>query len=131
MKNIILIAGVSAFLFVAGCQNTADGVQKDTERNSENAAAEAQRMSKEAGEMGKDLSSAASLTPKITLAFTADKDLNDPKNSLNVDSTDEKVVIKGHVTSERLKMRAQEVAEKVLKENNAHQWLENKLTVQP
>lgn len=130
MKHIS-IAGIAILLILAGCQNTSEGMKKDSEINSENAAKEAQKMSKDAGELGKDLSAAAALTPKITLAFTADKDLNDAKNSLNVDSSDEKVTLKGHVTSEKLKARAEELAANVLKENNAHQRLENLIEVQP
>ena len=125
------IAGIAILLILAGCQNTSEGLKKDAEINSENAAQEAQKMSKDANELGKDLSAAAALTPKITIAFTADKDLNDPKNSLNVDSNDEKVILKGHVTSATLKVRAEEIAAKVLKENNAHQSLENQIEIQP
>lgn len=125
------IAGIAILLILAGCQNTSDGLKKDAEINSENAAQEAQKMSKDANELGKDLSAATALTPKITLAFTADKELNDPKNSLNVDSNDEKVTLKGHVTSAMLKARAEELAAKVLKENNAHQKLENQIEIQP
>lgn len=118
-----------AVLGVAGCQNTADGMKKDAEINSENASEHTQNIQSGAKEAGEDMGAATILTPKIKTAITADKRLNDSKNLIDVDSTAERVTLSGHVTSAELKKLASEIANKVMAENAARQTLDNRLEV--
>jgi len=71
------------------------------------------------------------LTPKIKLAITGDTFLNDTKNLINVEATDAKVTLNGHVTSEKLKTRATDIAKRVMTDNGATQPFENLLTIKP
>lgn len=131
MKRMLPIILVAAGLMLVGCENTAEGVKKDAEINGQKAAEQSNEVVKSANEAGKNLGAATTLTPEIKTAITADKRLNDPKNLIDVDSTDEKVTLKGHVTSADLKSLAQELTEKVLKDRNAHQTLVNELEIKP
>jgi osmotically-inducible protein OsmY len=131
MRTIYHSIAALALVWATGCGNTVEGVKKDAEINGQKAAEQTQDLTKSAAEAGKDISAAAVLTPAIKLAITADKRLNDPKNLIDVNSTDEKVTLSGHVTSEELKSLAQELAANVLKEKAAKQTLENKLEIKP
>ena len=131
MKNLKTILPILAAVFCLGCGNTAEGVKQDTEINREKAAEQTQDIGKAADEAGKDLGAASMLTPKVKLAISADSRLNDAKNLINVDSTNERVMLEGHVTSQALKTLAGEITAKVLKDNNAHQPVENKLEIKP
>ncbi len=129
-QKITLLAGLS-LAFLAGCGNTAEGVKKDAEVNGEKSAQKTQAMADGMSETGKNISAATMLTPKIKLAITGDKSLNDAANMINVDSTAEKVVLDGHVVTQAMKDLAGDLADKVMKENNAVQKLENNLVVKP
>lgn len=131
MKARQLFFVTLALVWAAGCENTAEGVKKDAEINGQKAAEQTQDIAKSATEASKDIGAAAVLTPAIKLALTADKRLNDPKNLIDVNSTEETVTLTGHVTSEELKSLAQELASNVLKEKAAKQTLENKLEIKP
>ncbi len=78
-----------------------------------------------------NLEAAALLTPKVKLAISADKQLNDPANVINVNSTEMTVTLVGHVTSAILKEQAGAIATKILIENNAKQSLDNQLEIKP
>ncbi len=78
---------------------------------------------------GKNTTAALEVTPKVKLAITADKDLNDTRNTINVDSKDGVVHLKGTVISNDLKKKAGEIAAKTLKEMNATDKVSNELTV--
>ncbi|MEQ1934073.1 MAG: hypothetical protein ABL962_09360, partial [Fimbriimonadaceae bacterium] len=118
--KIILLTLVCVGL-IAGCKNTADGIQKDSESNGQKAAEQTQDAVSGASQTAKDLEAAAMLTPKVKLAISADKLLNDPTNLINVNSSEERVTLEGHVTSVALKNLAGEIGAKVLKENSANQ----------
>ena len=125
-----LLAVVVSFGSI-GCQNTAEGVAEDSQNAGkaiETGAKEAADATKDAA---KDASAALSLTPKVKNAIVADAQLNDPKNNIDVDSKDNVVHLKGHVTSSALKTKAGEIAQKVLNDANATDKLSNELVVQP
>jgi len=114
-----------------GCQNTAEGVAEDSQNAGkaiETGAKEAERATKDAA---KDTSAALALTPKVKNAIIADTQLNDPRNQIDVDSADNVVHLKGHVTSTALKAKAGEIAQRTLKDANATDKLSNELEVKP
>lgn len=78
----------------------------------------------------KNTSAALALTPKVKLAITNDAMLNNIKNTINVDSADNVVHLKGTVISNDMKKRAGEVAKKALTDANATDKLSNELTVE-
>lgn len=82
-----------------------------------------------AQDAGKNITAATEVTPKVKLAIQADKELNDSKNTINVDSKDGVVHLKGSVANNAMKKKAGLVAEKALKELNATDKLSNELTV--
>ncbi len=123
-----LLSCVALFL-VVGCSNTASGLKQDAQVNGQKSAAEGQDLSKKGGDAAKDLAAAAVLTPKVKMAISADKKLNEPANLIDVDSDEHTVTLKGHVTSGGQKSLAGDLAAKVLKENGAHQELRNELEV--
>lgn len=129
MKIKLTIFAILSMVLMAGCGNTAEGMKQDAEINREKSAEQAQNISKSADEAGKDLGAATMLTPKIKTALTADSRLNDAKNLIDVNSTNERVTLEGHVTSEALKTLAGDITAKVLKENSASQPVENKLVI--
>lgn len=131
MKTQISIIVVIAFLALIGCGNTTEGMEKDSESNGQKAAEATQNLASGAKEAGKDIAAATMLTPKIKLAISADKRLNDSKNLIDVSATDETVTLEGHVASKELKNLATEIATKALKDNTAHQRLDNKLEIKP
>lgn len=130
MKTKLTLFAILSMIVMAGCTNTAEGMKQDAEINREKSAEQAQDIGKAADEAGKDLGAATMLTPKIKTAITADSRLNDSKNRIDVDSTNERITLEGHVTSEDLKKLAGDITAKVLKENSASQPIENKLVVQ-
>lgn len=125
--NVILIAAI--MVGVIGCGNTADGVKKDVEAGGENASKTMENASDSSREATAGMKAATMLTPKIKLAITADVSLNDSKNTINVNSTEDTVTLEGHVTSAALKELAAEIAKKVMTENGATQKIENLLYI--
>jgi len=90
----------------------------------------AKEASEKAGEMGRDLEAAAKLTPTIKSAIMADPSLNDPGNSINVESSEETVKLIGHVKTAEMKKIAISIAERAIKEANGKQTVTDELTVQ-
>lgn len=131
MKTKLILIATAPFAVLSGCSNTVEGVKTDAEQAGQKSAEAAQNMSSGAAEGTKNMGAATMLTPKIKLAITADKMLNDSKNLIDVDSTAEKVSLNGHVISAEQKTLAGEIAMKVLKENNATQKFVNNLDVTP
>lgn len=117
--------------FMVGCGNTAEGMKEDSQINSQKAAESSQKGAEATKDAAKDVQAATLLTPKIKMAISAETLLNDSKNLINVDSTEEKVTLEGHVTSMELKDLAGKIAAKVLADNSAKQPLENKLEIKP
>ena len=137
----------------AGCQNTAEGVKDDAakntaavEKSAEVAGEKAAQAVETAGEKtaqaaanagktmanaGQDVTGALQVTPMVKTAIAADTDLNDAKNKIDVDSKDGIVHLKGHVTTNELKKRAGEIAEKTIKDNKGTDKVMNQLLVQP
>lgn len=149
LGSLALVLGLGAF----GCQNTAEGVKEDSaqagqavakttkeaaDATKEAAAKTGQAVSegvKETADATKDAaknaSAALDVTPKVKLAITADKQLNDTRNLINVDSADNVVHLKGHVISKALKDHAGKVAQDALTEGKSTDKLSNELEVQP
>ncbi len=121
---------------VSGCSNTADGVKKDTEQAGENVSSaantaadrtaesaskmgqEASKVANNAGDALSDFASDASIaltvTPKVKTAITADPQLNDSANKIDVDSKDRVVHLKGTVATNELKAKAGSLAKQAL-----------------
>lgn len=134
-----LIAGL--LLGAAGCSNTTEGAKKDMEIGSEKASERmkegmdsASNMAKDAGNTAKDVAAdveaSTVLTTRIKTAITADKELNDTKNMVDVDSDKETVTLKGHVATDELKAKAEKVAKAEMEKVKATQTLKNDLLVQ-
>jgi osmotically-inducible protein OsmY len=137
MSALALLLGLGA----VGCQNTAEGVKEDAEQTGEKVSQATQKagekISQGAQEVGHnvkeaagDIGAATTLTPDVKSAITADPQLNDPKNYIDVGSTNEAVHLKGHVTSNELKKKAGEIAQGVLNKRNAKNKLSNELIVE-
>ncbi len=73
--------------------------------------------------------SASLVTSQVKLAITANKQLNEDGNLINVDTKDGKIVLSGHVKSAELKKTAQTIAEKIKKDRNFSETVVNNLTV--
>jgi len=129
MKLKFLGTSLVLSLLLIGCGNTAEGMKKDSDQNSEQAAVNTQNATEDAKVTGSNIGAATMLTPKIKLALSADTLLNDKANLIDVESTDSEVTLNGHVTSEKLKSLATDIAKKVMEENKATQPLNNLLTV--
>jgi osmotically-inducible protein OsmY len=137
MSALALLLGLGA----VGCQNTGEGIQKDaanvgqevsqaTQKTGEAISEGTREVVKDTKEATGDIGAATTLTPDIKSAITADEALNDSRNRIDVDSTDEVVRLKGHVISNELKQKAGEIAQRVLDERNAKNKLSNELVVE-
>lgn len=140
MKFITLTLSTLSLWLLVGCANTTEGAKKDIEIDSEiasnklkegmNSASEtANNMRESAKETGADLSAAAALTPRLKTAITADKELNDSRNMIDVDSDKVAVTLEGQVYSTAMKNRAEDVVKKEMANIGAKQVLRNNLKV--
>ena len=118
-------------LSIFGCSSTAEGISQDAERNKAAAEESAKEAGKDLSEAGANVAAATELTPSVKAAMVGNPQLNDPKNSINVDSTSETVTLSGHVYSEEMKALAGKLAQQVLDEAKAKQTLKNELEVTP
>ncbi len=82
-----------------------------------------------AQDAGKTTTAALEVTPKVKLAITADKELNDTRNTINVDSKDGVVHLRGTVMTGEMKTRAGNIATKALNELHGTDKLSNELRV--
>lgn len=105
-------------------------MKKDNEIARQDVASGASNMMDDASNSSPQMGMPAILTPKIKLAISGDKTLNADGNSINVNSTAEKVTLEGHVTSEAMKKLAGEIAQRTLEANDANQPVDNQLIVQ-
>ena len=109
---------------MSGCKNTSGGIAEDS--------ANANHAAKESAEKtGQNVAGALQVTPLVKTAITADAELNDAKNSIDVDSKDGTVYLKGHVTNNTLKAKATRIAQERIKENNGTDKVMNQLIVKP
>jgi len=144
MKKITpwLTCGVATIaLFGMGCQNTAEGVAKDTQKDAtavQNAADKAADVTKDATnkavvetkEATANAGDALTMTPKVKNAIIANSTLNNPKNEVNVDTKDGVVHLKGHVLTNDMKKLAGDTAAKTVKESGSKDTVMNQLTVE-
>lgn len=135
-KNIMKITtiyGILAFasVILTGCSSTSAGMKEDAEANGKKMSSEAGSLSENISGTGRDINAAMMLTPKITSAINDNQKAENDKNKIDVSSTEEKVILTGHVVSEERKAKAEELALGILRDNNAKQTLENKLVVTP
>lgn len=135
----LCLAGASFGLI--GCQNTAEGVNADANKNAaavgnaaekageatKNAADNAAVATKEAAGQAAD---ATTLTPKVKAAIVANPTLNDTKNLINVNSKDGVVHLEGHVQNNDQKKLAGDIASKTVADSGSHDKVMNQLTVQ-
>jgi osmotically-inducible protein OsmY len=130
MKHLIPLSFVIA-LAIAGCGNTADGVQKDATENSQKMSDSTKDATDKMKSGSAEAGAAISLTPAIKAAIVANPFLSESGNLIDVDSTAEAVTLKGHVKTEKAKNDAEELAKKIMTDKNATQPLHNELTIQP
>lgn len=142
MKGKLTIGAIGIVMFgaMAGCQNTAEGMKQDTAEAGQKAAEVSRdtvagankavgQVSEGVSEAAKDTSAAVVVTPLVKSAITADKELNDTGNLINVESKDNVVRLTGNVKTEALKKKAGDIAQKTLTDNKSTDKLSNELTV--
>lgn len=116
---------VIAFCLTAfGCQP-----KPDTEAKAEDASMKAKGAMEGLGKAVDTATAATVLTPRLKSAITADKDLNDPRNLINVDSNDTTVTLDGHVYSGILRTKAEEIVRAEMSKAGAKQKIVNNLDV--
>ena len=81
-----------------------------------------------AGAMG-DAVAGTALNAAVKAAIVADKDLNNPKNMINVDVTDKGVFLKGTVSNNDMKKKAGDIAQAKITEGKSMLKLMNQLIV--
>ena len=122
----MLVIGLGA----AGCSHTEEGVKQDADNMKPAIQQASENVEDATKHAAKNADAALLVTPKVKDAIIADKELNDPRNVINVNSADNVVHLKGHVASKQLKQHATDVASKALSQMNATDKLSNELTVQ-
>ena len=144
---VCLLFGLAA----VGCSNTEEGAAKDTNAVGQKVAAgteQAGQAMKNAGEnaadatknaavnaghavkeVGKDTAENTSVRPKVKLAITADKELNNIANEIHVEPKDGVVHLRGHVISDAMKSKAESVTTNTLKDMKSSDTVQNELTV--
>lgn len=109
--------------------NAADATKKAADNAADATKKAADNVGAAAVDAGKNTTAALEVTPKVKLAITADKELNDTRNTINVDSKDSVVHLKGTVISNDLKKKAGAIADKTLKDMNSTDKVSNELMV--
>ena len=94
-----------------------------------NGASAAVNATANAGEAVANAGTATVVTGAVKLAITANPDLNADGNTINVDTKDGKIVLRGKVKTEALKKTAEEIAMKVKKDKGFSETVVNQLTV--
>ena len=152
-SGLVLLLSIPVMGILSGCPNTEKGVAEDAsnagqavsvaaEKTGEAASKAAQKTGQAAAEVandatkatknaGQNVAGALQVTPLVKTAITADTELNDPKNKIDVDTKDGVVYLKGHVANNALKAKATKVAEDRIKENHGTDKVMNQLLVQP
>ncbi|WP_395144545.1 hypothetical protein [Armatimonas sp.] len=141
--NRLLILGIACIgIGGSGCKNTAEGIKEDTAQNAESAKESGEkasvatqkateRLGSATEKMGKNTGDALTLTPRIKLAITDDKTLNNTANLIDVESGDNEVRLTGHVLTEAMKSLAGTIAQKTIAQAGAKNLLVNELKVKP
>lgn len=124
--TLVLAAGT---LLATGCDDTAAGAAEDTREISKSVGEGAERAAESTSEATRSAVAATVLTPEIKGAIVANPLLNDPANTINVESDDESVRLTGTVKTEEMKRTAGEIAQRILDEQHASQTLRNELSV--
>lgn len=127
--KFLVLASLAVFAIV-GCENTAQGIQRDSAEIGHRAADVAVKTSEDLKAGVENVTAAVTLTHRIKVAILANPNLNDIGNLIDVDSTRDKVILSGHVKSQSAKDEAESIARKVLADENATQSLVNNLTIQ-
>lgn len=143
MNKFFALCGLAALFggaTLTGCSNTAEGAAED----SKNAAATVEKGAERAGAAvekaavgaekavegaAQDAAGALNITPKVKEAILADSELNNTANTIDVDSADGKVHLKGEVMSNEMKKKAEEIAKKVISDNGKTDMVSNELVV--
>jgi len=120
---------LGAAVLVAGCNDTQNSLQKDTEQNAEKASGAVKDAMEPLGDAAENAAAATTLTPRLKSAITADKELNDGRNHINIDSDKDRVTIDGHVVSDALKAKAESIVREEMKKAGAKQEVVNNLMV--
>ena len=110
--------------------DSAEVATKKAAINAEDATKKAsESISNETKDAAKNVDAALAVTPRVKTAITSDSELNDTHNTINVDSKDNIVHLRGTVASEHLKRKAGDIAQKALQDSNATDTLSNELRV--
>lgn len=131
MKKMLLLAS-ALFVFgtgVIGCSNTAEGVKEDASNAGQKVSEAGEKAADATKDAAKNTGEALGVTPKVKTAITADSQLNDTRNLIDVDSKDNVVHLKGHVVNNDMKKHAGEVAQKAMTDAGITDKLSNELTV--
>lgn len=123
-SSLIILA-----IIVTGCQNTAEGVQKDAEINGQKVTQVTENAGSKVKDAGAEVKAAVTLTPEVKSALRDNAELKEYVDSFDVDSTEKTVTLNGKVPSGHLKDLAGSIAAKVVTEKGQGQTLENKLVV--
>jgi osmotically-inducible protein OsmY len=124
------IISILALLTLGGCsETTKESIQSDTEKGAESASKQAKDVMEPISDAASTAAAATTLTPRLKLAITADSELNDSRNLINVNSNKDTVTLDGHVTSEVLKAKAEGIVRAEMAKANASQGLVNNLTI--
>ena len=123
MNRFVLILACALF-GALGCQP-----KPDTEAKAEDASMKAKNAMAGVEKVVDTATAATVLTPRLKSAITADKDLNDPRNLVNVDSNDTTVTLDGHVYSGLLRVKAEEIVKAEMSKAGAKQRVINNLEV--
>lgn len=123
MKRIVL------FLFCASIALIGCRPKPGTEAKAEDASMKAREAMRGVGKAVDTATAATVLTPRLKSAITADKELNDPRNLINVDSNDTAVTLDGHVSSGLLRTKAEEIVKAEMSKAGANQRVINNLEV--
>ena len=143
MNKLFALTGLVALFGAAltGCSKTAEGVEQDASNVGDAAAKGAKKAAnavdnategavKATEKAGENAAGALAVTPMVKNAIVADASLNDTTNKIDVDTADGVVHLKGHVTSNDLKKKATEIAQKALTDGGKTDKLSNELTVE-
>lgn len=133
---VVLFAGMSLF----GCSHTEAGLEQDARQNApvvQKAADNAEAAAKRAAMNVEDASKKAAkssdealeVTPKVKMAIISDKELNNSRNTVNVDTEDNVVHLRGTVYSQHLKNKAGKIANETLAQMNSSDRVSNELKV--
>jgi len=127
---LMTIALAGSGFGLVGCQNTAEGVAADANKDTKAVGAAVDKAADTTKDAAANAGDAANLTPKVKAAIVADAKLNDPKNLINVDTKDGAVILKGHVLTNDMKKTAGDIATKTVSEAGSKDTVKNMLTVE-